>query len=262
MRALAIAATGMQAQQKNLDVIAHNIANINTTGFKRGRVEFTDLIYDTERLNGIPNRANSANVPEGAHFGLGVRTASVRNVHLQGQVEQTGNRLDLALTGDGWFQIENAAGETVYQRSGAFNTNGAGELVTQDGLRVQPGITIPDNTTDIFINASGAVFARVGGAAEQQEIGQLSLATFANDVGLTPLGDNLFAQSDASGEPQVGTPGDPGFATIRQGYLESSNVESVKEITQMIAAQRGYEMNSKVIQAADDMASVVSRNLR
>ena len=214
MRALAIAATGMQAQQKNLDVIAHNIANINTTGFKRGRVEFTDLIYDTERLNGIPNRANSANVPEGAHFGLGVRTASVRNVHLQGQVEQTGNRLDLALTGNGWVQIENAAGETVYQRSGAFN------------------------------NASGAVFARVGGAAEQQEIGQLSLATFANDVGLTPLGDNLFAQSDASGEPQVGTPGDPGFATIRQGYLESSNVESVKEITQMISAQRGYGHSS------------------
>ena len=262
MRALAIAATGMNAQAKNLDVIAHNIANINTTGFKRARAEFTDLIYQTERLKGSTASAGGAVIPEGTHFGMGVRTAAVRAVHVQGQVAATGNRLDVALAGPGWFQIEAADGSTAYQRSGAFNLDAEGRIVTLDGLQLQPAITVPRDATDLTISDTGLVSARIPGQAEPQELGQIAIATFVNDVGLTPLGSNLFAQSAASGEPQVGVPGDAGFATLRQGFLESSNVEAVKEITALIAAQRGYEMNSKVIQAADDMASVVSRNMR
>ena len=262
MRALAIAATGMNAQAKNLDVIAHNISNINTTGFKRARAEFTDLIYATERARGTTETANGAVVPEGTHFGMGVRTAAVRAVHVQGQIAETGNRLDLALNGPGWFQIEAADGTTVYQRSGAFNTNAEGQIVTLDGLRLQPGLTVPRDATDLSISPAGLVSVRLPGRAEPQEIGQIALATFVNDVGLTPLGSNLFAQSAASGEPQTGIAGDQGYGTLRQGFLESSNVQAVKEITALIAAQRGYEMNSKVIQAADDMASVVSRNMR
>ncbi|MEM8748806.1 MAG: flagellar basal-body rod protein FlgG [Pseudomonadota bacterium] len=262
MRALSIAATGMNAQQKNLEVIANNIANINTTGFKRARAEFSDLIYQTERAHGVPSQANQAIVPEGAHVGSGVRTAAVRNVHLQGSLASTGNTFDLALTGNGWFQIEGADGQTYYSRSGAFNTNATGQLVTLDGLLVSPAITVPENTLEVVVNSTGQVFARLADQQDLQELGQLTLATFANDAGLTPLGDNLFGVSAASGDANTGVPGDPGFGTIRQGYLESSNVDPVKEITELISAQRGYEMNSKVIQAADDMASVVSRNIR
>lgn len=261
MRALAIAATGMNAQQKNLEVIAHNIANINTTGFKRARAEFSDLLYQTERAQGVPGRANQSIVPEGAHVGTGVRTAAVRNVHLQGNLTATGNKLDLALTGNGWFQIEGVDGQTYYTRSGAFNTNAEGQIVNLDGLLVSPNITVPEDATEIVVNNSGQVFAKIADETDLQELGQLTLATFANNAGLTPLGDNLFAASAASGEANAGVPGDAGFATIRQGFLESSNVDSVKEITQLISAQRGYEMNSKVIQAADDMASIVSRNM-
>ena len=261
MRALSIAATGMNAQQKNLEVIAHNISNINTTGFKRSRAEFSDLLYHTERASGVPSRANGNIVPEGAHVGSGVRTSAVRSVHLQGGLASTGNRFDLAISGNGWFQIEGADGQTYYSRSGAFNTNATGQLVTLDGLLVSPNITVPEHSLEVVINDSGQVFARLPAQTDLQELGQLTLATFANQVGLTPKGDNLFAVSAASGEANVGVPGDTGFGTIRQGYLESSNVDAIKEITELISAQRGYEMNSKVIQAADDMASVVS-NIR
>ena len=262
MRALSIAATGMNAHQKHLEVIAHNIANINTTGFKRARAEFSDLLYQTERAHGVASAANSAIIPEGAYVGSGVRTAAVRNVHLQGTLTATGNRFDIALSGNGWFQIEGANGSTFYTRSGAFNTNAEGQMVTLDGLLVQPNITVPENTVEVIINETGQVFARFADQTDLQELGQITLATFANEVGLTPLGDNLFKVSPASGEANVGVPGDPGFGTMRQGYLESSNVDPVKEITELISAQRGYEMNSKVIQAADDMASTVSRNIR
>lgn len=262
MKALSIAATGMNAQQKNLEVIAHNIANINTTGFKRARAEFSDLLYQTERAQGVPGRANQNIIPEGAHVGTGVRTAAVRHVHLQGNLAATGNKFDLALTGNGWFQVEGTDGQIYYTRSGAFNTNANGELVNLDGNLVSPNITVPQDTTEVIVNETGQVFARVGGEADLQELGQITIAAFANDAGLTPLGNNLFAVSAASGEPNVGVPGEAGFATIRQGYLESSNVDSVKEITQLISAQRGYEMNSKVIQAADEMASTVTRNMR
>jgi flagellar basal-body rod protein FlgG len=262
MRALSIAATGMNAQQTNLEVIANNIANINTTGFKRARAEFTDLLYQTDRPKGVPSRANQDIVPEGVHIGLGVRTAAVRSINIQGTLTATGNQLDVALTGNGWFQIEMPGGETNYSRSGAFNTNATGQLVTTDGHSVAPAITVPTNAVEIIINESGQVFARVEGQADLQDIGQLTLAVFPNDAGLIPTGGSLFTQSGASGAPTIGVPGDPGFATTRQGYLEDSNVDPVKEITELISAQRSYEMNSKVIQAADEMSGVVSKGIR
>jgi flagellar basal-body rod protein FlgG len=262
MKALAIAATGMNAQQLNLEVIANNVANINTTGFKRARAEFADLLYQVERNQGVPNASNQAIVPEGAHIGLGVQTSAVRNLHIQGSLISTGNKLDLGLVGRGWFQIESPDGETNYTRAGAFNTNAEGELVTIDGYRVVPGITMPEDASEVVISRTGQVFARIGNEAEMQDLGQLTLANFVNEAGLEPMGDNLFRETPASGPAIVGVPDDPGFAHIQQGYLEGSNVDPVKEITDLISAQRAYEMNSKIIQAADEMASVVSKNLR
>ena len=262
MKALAIAATGMAAQQTNVDVIANNIANINTTGFKRARAEFTDLLYQAERTAGVANRGGAGVVPEGAQVGLGVRTAAVRNLHLQGSLTQTGNKLDLALNGQGWFQVTSPDGETLYTRAGAFNTNQNGELVTADGYLVQPKITIPANTTEIVINETGMVYARTGNETELTALGQLSLASFVNEAGLAPMGNNLYRATTASGTATTGVAGDPGFATVRQGYLENSNVDAVKEITDLISAQRSYEMNSKVIKAADDMLATVAKGIR
>ena len=260
MKALAIAATGMNAQQTNLEVIANNIANINTTGFKRARAEFSDLLYQTERAAGVPNRANQAVVPEGAIIGLGVKTAAVRNLHLQGGLVSTGNSFDLALIGRGWFQIEASDGSTLYTRAGAFNTNAEGQLVTLDGYTVVPGINVPQDATEVTVSKSGQVYATVGG--QQQELGQITLANFVNEAGLEPLGENLYRETAASGPANVGAPDEAGFAYIQQNYLEASNVDPVKEITDLISAQRAYEMNSKIIQAADEMAAVVSKNLR
>ena len=262
MRALAIAATGMNAQQTNLEVIANNIANINTTGFKRARAEFSDLLYQTDRLGGVPNRANASIVPEGVNIGLGVQTAAVRNLHVQGSLVQTSNSLDTAISGRGWFQIEAADGSTLYTRAGAFNTNADGALVTVDGAKVVPNITIPVDATEVVINSSGEVNVRIGQSQTMTSVGQLTMANFVNEAGLQALGDNLFQQTPASGPPVVGVPGDPCYGVLKQGYLESSNVDPIKEITDLISAQRAYEMNSKVIQAADDMSSVVSKNLR
>ena len=262
MKALAIAATGMNAQQTNLEVIANNIANINTTGFKRARAEFSDLLYQAERVQGVPNRANQAIVPEGSHVGLGVKTSAIRNVHLQGNLVNTGNRLDIALTGQGWFQIEGANGEDLYTRAGSFNTNAEGQLVTVDGYLVAGGIVIPDNAVEVIVNKSGQFFARYDDRIELEELGQLTLSNFSNEAGLAPLGDNLFQETAASGPAIVGIPGDPGFATTEQYYLESSNVDPVKEITELISAQRAYEMNSKVIKAADEMAATITQGIR
>ncbi|MCL6705514.1 flagellar basal-body rod protein FlgG [Pseudomonas sp. R2.Fl] len=262
MRALAIAATGMDAQQTNLEVIANNIANINTTGYKRARAEFADLLYQTERAQGVPNRANQAIVPEGANIGLGVQTAAVRNIHTQGELTQTGNELDIALIGRGWFQIQAPDGTTLYSRAGAFNTNADGQLVTIDGYTVIPEINIPEDASEVEISRTGQVTARIGNDADLTELGQLTIANFVNEAGLKPLGDNLFAETAASGEPIVAVPEDPGFGYLKQGYLEASNVDSVKEITDLISAQRAYEMNSKVIQTADEMAQIVSKNLK
>ncbi|MTD94797.1 flagellar basal-body rod protein FlgG [Hyphomicrobium sp. xq] len=259
MRALAIAATGMSAQQLNVEVIANNIANINTTAFKRARAEFTDLLYQDERPAGVPNRGNQQPIPEGAQVGLGVRNAAIRNLHIQGALTSTGNKLDLAINGRGWFQIEGASGETFYTRAGSFNKNAEGQIVTIDGNLLTPQITVPAETTEIVVNESGEVFALTSGQTTMQSLGQITLANFANDAGLEALGGNLYQETTASGSPVVGVPGDPSFGTVEQGYLELSNVDPVKEITELITAQRSYEMNSKVIQAVDEMYSTVSR---
>jgi flagellar basal-body rod protein FlgG len=251
----------MSAQEQNLEVIANNISNINTTGFKRSRAEFTDLIYQSERLMGVSTRGRDATVPEGAQIGLGVRTAAIRTVNIQGSLTNTGNSLDLAINGRGWFQVTTPAGDTVYTRDGSFNTNASGQLVTSDGYTVTPAILIPSTATDVTISQTGVVTATIPGQTAPQQIGQLTIANFVNEAGLKPLGSNLFQQTEASGPPTVGVPGDSAYGTIEQGYLESSNVDPVSEITNLIAAQRAYEMNSKVIQAADQMAGTVS-NLR
>jgi flagellar basal-body rod protein FlgG len=261
MKALSIAATGMNAQEQNIEVIANNIANINTTGFKRARAEFTDLIYQNERLMGVASRGRDATIPEGAQIGLGVRTAAVRTVHLQGSRTQTGHTLDLALNGRGWFQVTTPNGDTVYTRDGAFNTNATGQLVTTDGYTVIPSVTIPVNTTNVTVSQTGVITATIPGQAQPQQLGQMTIANFINDAGLLPLGNNLYQQTAASGPPTVGVPGDTAFGTIQQGYLEASNVDPVSEISYLIQAQRAYEMNSKVIQAADQMAGTIS-NLR
>lgn len=262
MRSLAIAATGMNAQQTNVSVIANNIANINTTGFKRARAEFTDLLYQAERAVGVPNRGGQDPIPEGALIGLGVRTVAVRNLHLQGALTQTGNKLDLALNGRGWFQVSGPNGETFYTRAGAFNKNATGQLVTADGNVVQPTMTIPQTATEVTVNETGQVFIRNGTETTLQQIGQLTVANFTNEAGLEPLGGNLYRETQASGTAVLGVPGDPGFGKVHQGYLENSNVDPVKEITELIQAQRAYEMNSKVIQASDEMFATVSKNLR
>ncbi|MCM5552059.1 flagellar basal-body rod protein FlgG [Pleomorphomonas sp. NRK KF1] len=262
MKALAIAATGMTAQQLNVEVIAHNIANINTTAFKRSRAEFTDLLYQTQRMQGVPNQGGQSVIPEGVRQGLGVRAAAIRNLHLQGGMTLTGNTYDMAIDGRGWFQVDGPNGETLYTRAGAFNKNADGQLVTLDGYAVQPAILVPTDATDLTVNESGEIFATVPGQAAPQSLGQLSLANFTNDVGLEPIGGNLYRETLASGTPVAGIPTDPGFGKIRQKYLEASNVDPVSEITELISAQRAYEMNSKVIQAADSMAGTVSNGLR
>jgi flagellar basal-body rod protein FlgG len=259
MRALSIAATGMNAQEQNIEVIANNIANINTTGFKRARAEFTDLIYQNERLMGVASRGRDATIPEGAQIGLGVRTAAVRTVHLQGTITNTGNTLDLALNGRGWFQVTTPNGDTVYTRDGAFNTNATGQLVTTDGYTVIPAVTIPVNTTNVTISQTGVITATIPGQATPQQLGQMTIANFINEAGLLPLGNNLYQQTAASGPPTVGVPGDTAFGVIQQGYLEASNVDPVSEISNLIQAQRAYEMNSKVISAADQMLQDASR---
>ncbi|MHB8883515.1 MAG: flagellar basal-body rod protein FlgG [Methylovirgula sp.] len=258
---LSVAATGMAAQQLNVEVIANNIANINTTGFKRSRAEFTDLMYQAVRLPGVSTQGSNNPIPEGALVGLGVRTAAVRNLQIQGALTNTGNSLDLALNGNGFFQITGPNGNTLYTRAGSFSTNNNGQLVTQDGYLVNPTMTIPTNAVNVAVSQSGIVSVTLANQTAPQQIGQLSLANFPNPGGLAPLGSNLFQQTEASGQPVAGVPGDPGFAIVEQGYLESSNVDPVKEITDLITAQRAYEMNSKVLTAADQMAQVVTKNL-
>jgi flagellar basal-body rod protein FlgG len=252
----------MNAQQTNVEVIANNIANINTTGFKRSRAEFTDLLYQAERSAGAPARGGQEVIPEGTQIGLGTRTVAVRNLHIQGSLTNTGNKLDLALNGRGWFQVANTNGDNLYTRAGSFNKNATGQIVTADGYLVQPAMTIPIDATDVIVNQTGQVYAQVASSTTPQLIGQLTVANFANDAGLDPLGGNLYRETPASGAAVLGVPGDPGFGTVQQGYLENSNVDPVKEITELISAQRAYEMNSKVITAADDMFSTVSKGMR
>ena len=262
MRVLSIAATGMSAQQTNVEVIANNIANANTTGFKRSRAEFTDLLYQMEKNSSVPSANDQNLIPEGAQLGLGVRLSSIRSINIQGAMANTGNQFDLAINGAGWFQVKGAAGQTIYTRAGSLNTDANGQLVTANGLPVEPAITIPLDTLSVTVNKSGQVFAKVAGSTTDTNIGQLTLANFANPAGLKALGDNMFEATDASGAATVGNPGDTAFGVVEQGYLEQSNVDPVQEITDLISAQRVYELNSKVIQAADDMSSVITKGLR
>lgn len=261
MRSLTTAATGMMAQQTNVEVISNNIANMNTTGYKRARAEFQDLLYQSERRAGSLSSDGGTIVPAGVDVGLGVKTAAVSRINTQGSLINTENRLDLALDGRGYFMIELPDGEVAYTRAGSFQLSPEGMMVTVDGYEVQPGIAVPQNTVDIQINQSGEVMAYVENEMEPQVVGQLNIATFVNDSGLNAMGDNLFRETPASGPAEEGVPGELGFGIIRQGWVEASNVDVVQEITSLISAQRAYEMNSKALETADQMAGVVS-NLR
>jgi flagellar basal-body rod protein FlgG len=261
MRALSIAATGMAAQSLNVEVIANNIANSNTTAFKRSQAQFADLIYQAERTAGVPATGTSAasGVPESSQVGLGVQPLAIETLNLQGPITSTGNQLDLALKGRGWFQIQGPNNATLYTRAGNLALNASSQIVTQDGFPIIPNITLPTNTVGIQINDTGAVFVDQGTGTWTQA-GQIQLATFPNDGGMQALGNNLYLDTPASGSAQTGNPGAIGFAYVKQGYLESSNVDPVQEITNLISAQRNYEMNSKIISAADDMFQVITKN--
>jgi flagellar basal-body rod protein FlgG len=259
MRSLHIAATGMLAQQTNVEVISNNIANLSTTGFKKRRAEFQDLIYQNLRRVGSTSSDTGTIVPSGVQLGLGVKTAAVYRISEQGNLSQTDNRFDLAIRGPGYFQIELPSGETAYTRDGTFGLSPQGEIVTADGFRVLPGVQIPNQARDVTINANGEVLVKLDGQAALQNVGQIQTAIFANEAGLEAIGDNLFLETPASGEVQAGVPGAPGFGNIMQGFVETSNVNVVSEITSLITAQRAYEMNSKVITASDEMLSTLAR---
>ncbi|MFS2318258.1 flagellar basal-body rod protein FlgG [Maricaulis sp. D1M11] len=261
MRSLTTAATGMQAQQLNVEVISNNLANMNTTGFKRQRAEFQDLLYQNIQQMGVDSSDAGTIVPTGVQVGLGVETSSIYRITDQGALENTGNRLDMAISGAGYFRIQMPDGSDAYTRAGNFAVSPDGQIVTMDGYTVAPGIAVPQGARDIAINQQGQVQVLVDGATAPQTIGQMEVVTFFNEAGLDAMGDNLYRESAASGTATAGTPGSPGYGVIRQGFLESSNVNSVSEITALISAQRAYEMNARVISAADEMMQA-SANLR
>lgn len=259
MRSLDIGATGMMAQQMHVDVISENIANMTTTGFKRQRPEFKDLIYQNIIRPGTTSSDAGTIVPSGLQLGLGVRTAAVYRIHEQGTLQLTENPLDLALNGDGFFQIELPDGETAYTRDGIFQVNQDGEIVTTQGYRLLPGFTVPQDTIDIQINQEGQVFVKIDGQVALQNLGQIQIANFINPAGLEAMGDNLLLETEASGAAIVGNPNSENFASIRQGAVENSNVNVVDEITRLITAQRAYEMNSQVISTSDDMLATITQ---
>ncbi len=261
MRSLAIGATGMLAQQLNVEVISHNIANMNTTAYTRRRVEFQDLLYQNLRRTGSQSADNGSLVPVGVQVGLGVKTAAVYRITTQGNLTQTQNSLDTAINGKGYFQITLPNGETAYTRAGAFQLSDDGTIVTVDGFPVQPNITVPTDAIDVTINSSGEVLVSIDGQVTPSNVGQFQLATFPNEAGLLAIGENLFLETPASGAATTGVPASDGFGKMQQGFLETSNVNVVEEITNLITAQRAYEMNSKVIETSDQMMSTIS-NLR
>ncbi len=258
-RSLDIGATGMLAQQMNVDVISNNIANSTTSGYKRQRAEFHDLIYQNKLRPGAPSSDAGTIVPSGMQFGLGVSLGSIYRLHEQGTIKMTENDLDLAITGKGYFQIELPDGDTAYTRSGVFQLNQDGEIVTAQGYRLQPGLTVPPDAREVIVNGSGEVLVALPGQVTTQNIGQLELATFVNPAGLEGIGDTLFLETEGSGTPTTGTPDTDDFGEIRQGALENSNVNIVEEITNLIAAQRAYEMNSNVISTSDEMLQTVTQ---
>lgn len=254
---LDIGATGMLAQQLNVDTISNNIANMTTTGYKRNRAAFQDLMYQTKISPGATSSDAATRMPSGLQQGLGVKTGSVYRVNEQGSFQGTSNPYDLAVNGKGYFRITLPSGETGYTRDGGFLLNENREIVNSLGYLVMPGITIPDDATDVTINESGEVLATIDGQTAVSNVGQIELARFANDAGLEAIGNNILLESEASGSPTTGMPGDTGFGKVLQSYLESSNVDAVEEMTALIQAQRAYEMNSKIIQAGDEMMSAV-----
>jgi flagellar basal-body rod protein FlgG len=260
IRALFTAATGMQSQQLNVDVIAHNLANVNTTGFKRSRADFQDLLYQTLRQPGASS-SSQTEIPTGIQLGLGSRTAAVQRLFLQGDFQLTQNQLDVAIDGDGFFQILQPNGEVAYTRAGAFKLDSQGRIVSSDGLPLEPEITIPNDATGITIGSDGIVSVIQPGNVTPQQVGQIRVVNFANPAGLSGLGRSLFQNTTASGEPIEGVPGTDGLGQLSQGFLEISNVSVVEEMVNLITGQRAYEINSRAIQAADEMLQT-STNLR
>lgn len=256
MRALRTAASGMAAQQLNVEVISNNIANMNTVGYKRQRAEFQDLLYHNVERMGAQSSTQGTVVPTGIQIGAGVKAGAVYRITEQGTPTQTGGRYDMAIEGKGYFQILMPSGETAYTRAGNFAVNGEGQLVTDDGYAVQPNISVPQDTVDVSISKSGQVQVITAGQTEPTIVGQLELATFFNEAGLEAIGDNLLLETTASGPANIGSPGEVGFGEILHGFTEASNVDAVAEISALIIAQRAYEMNSKVITTADQMLSV------
>jgi flagellar basal-body rod protein FlgG len=262
MRALHTAATGMMAQELNVQVISNNIANLRTTGYKRQRAQFQDLLYETLRRPGASTSDQGTQLPAGLEIGSGVKTGSTPRVMTQGNLTSTEKDYDIAVRGDGFFRIRLPDGRTAYTRDGSFELDSQGQLVTREGYLVEPGITVPQNAKSVTVSAQGQVQATLPGQAQVQALGQLQLARFINKTGLESMGDNLFAETAASGAPIDGNPGVDGFGTLQQAYLEEANVNAVTEISSLIAAQRAYEMNSKVITAADQMLSSTAQILR
>ncbi|SEL54347.1 flagellar basal-body rod protein FlgG [Roseovarius azorensis] len=259
MRALQIAATGMAAQQMRVETISNNLANMSTTGYNARRAEFADLHYQQLTRAGTINAADGTVLPTGVQLGLGVRPAAI-SVHLaQGSLTETNGDLDIAIEGNGYFEVTLPSGQSAYTRDGALKRSAEGLIVTSDGFPVAPEITIPEDARSLSINADGEIFAFFRETAEAQSIGQLNLAGFANPKGLEAVGSNLFMETEASGPANVTTAGQDGLGTLRQGYLENSSVDPVREITELIEAQRGYELNAKVITAADQMLSATTQ---
>jgi flagellar basal-body rod protein FlgG len=259
MQALRIAATGMDAQQRRVEVISNNIANMNTTAFSARRAEFVDLHYQQLRAPGAITSASGQVAPSGVEIGLGVRAASVAVNFQQGSLEQTGGDLDIAIEGDGFFEVTLASGEPAFTRDGSFKRTAEGLVVTNDGSPLAGDLTVPNDALRVSINASGEVFAFFDGDPDGSLIGEVELASFANQKGLEAIGGNLFKATAASGEALRGVPGEEGRGQLRQGYLEESSVDVVQQIAELIEAQRGYELNSKVITAADQMLAATAQ---
>jgi flagellar basal-body rod protein FlgG len=258
MRSLWTAASGMQAQTANIDVISNNLANVNTAGFKRSRAEFQDLLYETMRVPGT-SAPSGSEIPTGIQIGHGTRPVATQKIFTQGDFQHTENQLDMAIEGQGFFQVTQANGDIAYSRAGNFKIDSQGRIVTPDGLLAEPEITIPTDATSVTISTDGTVSVLQPGQSQPSDVGHLELARFVNPAGLQSIGRNLFVQTAASGDPTTGTPGEDGFGTIAQGYLEMSNVSVVDEMVNMITAQRAYEINSKAIQAADDMLQAANQ---
>ena len=257
LRSLWTAASGMEAQALNIDVLSHNLANVNTTGFKKGRADFQDLMYETLRLPGSPS-TTSTQVPTGIQVGLGTRTAAIQKIFLQGDYKATKNELDMAIEGDGFFQITKPDGDIAYTRDGSFKLDSDGRIVTSDGFLLEPEISVPPDAMTISIGIDGTVSVLQAGQSEPNEIGTIELGNFINPAGLNAIGRNLYLPTAASGDVVTGTAGEDGFGTIAQGFLEMSNVSVVEEMVKLISAQRAYEINSKAIQASDEMLQLAN----